>query len=52
MWGAGESETVLYPNGLISIVIAKALELPPGEAAKSDAGPETVRAVERLEPFG
>lgn len=52
MWGAGDSEVILYPNGLISIVIAKALELPAGEAAKSDVGPETVRAVERLEPFG
>ncbi|MDE2052832.1 MAG: serine hydrolase, partial [Gammaproteobacteria bacterium] len=51
MWGAGESEVILYPNGIVSIVIAKALELPAGEAARSDAGPETVRAVERLEPF-
>src|SRR5581483_5834570 len=48
MWGAGESEVILYPNGCISIVIAKALELAPGETVKSDAGPETVRAVERL----
>lgn len=51
MWGAGESEVILYPNGLVSIVIAKALELPPGESAASDAGPETVRAVESLQPF-
>jgi hypothetical protein len=51
MWGAGESEVILYPNGFISIVIAKALELAPGETARSDAGPETVRAVERLRPF-
>ncbi|HEY6517050.1 MAG TPA: hypothetical protein VIY50_12980 [Steroidobacteraceae bacterium] len=51
MWGAGESEVILYPNGFISIVIAKALELAPGETARSDAGPETVRAVERLKPF-
>ena len=51
MWGAGESEVILYPNGMISIVIAKALELPPGETGKSDAGPETARAVERLKPF-
>jgi CubicO group peptidase (beta-lactamase class C family) len=51
MWGAGESEVILYPNGTVSIVIAKALHLPPGETATSDAGPETVRAVERLEPF-
>lgn len=51
MWGAGESEVILYPNGLVSIVIAKALELGPGETARSDAGPETIRAVERLQPF-
>jgi CubicO group peptidase (beta-lactamase class C family) len=51
MWGAGESEVILYPNGLVSIVIAKALELPSGETATTDAGPETVRAVERLHPF-
>lgn len=51
MWGAGESEVILYPNGLVSIVIAKALGLPPGETATADAGPETVQAVERLKPF-
>jgi len=51
MWGAGESEVILYPNGCISIVIAKALELAPGETVRSDAGPETIRAVERLKPF-
>lgn len=52
MWGAGESEVILYPNGLVSIVIAKALELAPGETAISDRGPETARAVESLQPFG
>ena len=52
MWGAGESEVILYPNGLVSIVIAKALELASGETAISDAGPETARAVENLQPFG
>lgn len=51
MWGAGESEVILYPNGLVSIVIAKALELPAGETAKSAAGPETIRAVESLQAF-
>jgi CubicO group peptidase (beta-lactamase class C family) len=51
MWGAGESEVILYPNGLVSIVIAKALELAPGETARSEAGPETLRAVESLQPF-
>ncbi len=51
MWGAGESEVVLYPNGLASIVIGRALQLPPGETASSGAGPETAQAVERLKPF-
>ncbi len=51
MWGAGESEVILYPNGLVSMVIAKALQLAPGERARSDAGPETIRAVESLQPF-
>lgn len=51
MSGSGENEVTLYPNGLISIVTAKAAQLPPGEQAKSDAGPQTIRAVDRLAPF-
>lgn len=51
MWGAGESEVILYPNALVSIRIAKAACLPGGEAAVSGAGPETIRAVDRLLPF-
>jgi CubicO group peptidase (beta-lactamase class C family) len=51
MWGAGESEVILYPNGLVSIVIAKAPRLASGETARSDAGPETIRAMESLQPF-
>ena len=51
MWGAGESEVILYPNSLVSIRIAKAACLPPGETAVADAGPETIRAVDRLLPF-
>ena len=51
MWGAGESEVILYPNSLVSIRIAKAAYLPAGETAVSDAGPETIRAVDRLLPF-
>ena len=42
----------LYPNGLVSLIMADALKLPEGERAKSDAGPQTIRAVERLQPFG
>jgi hypothetical protein len=51
MWGAGESEVILYPNSLVSIRIAKAAYLPAGETAVSDAGPQTIRAVDRLLPF-
>src|SRR5262249_48339204 len=51
MEGAGENEVTLYPNGLVSIIMADALRLPEGEHAKSEAGPETVRAVEHLAPL-
>jgi CubicO group peptidase (beta-lactamase class C family) len=51
MEGSGDNEITLYPSGLVSIVIAKVAQVPAGEQAKSDAGPETIRAVERLEPF-
>jgi CubicO group peptidase (beta-lactamase class C family) len=51
MSGSGENEIILYPNGLISIVMAKAAQLPKEEQAKSDAGPQTVRAVDRVAPF-
>ncbi len=51
MWGAGESEVILYPGSLVSIRIAKAAYLPAGESAFSGAGPETIRAVDRLAPF-
>jgi CubicO group peptidase (beta-lactamase class C family) len=49
--GSGENEVTLYPNHLISIIMAKAAKLPPGERAKSDEGPQTLRAVDRLAPF-
>lgn len=52
MVGAGENEVTLYPNGLVSLIMADALKLPDGERAKSDAGPQTIRAVERLQSFG
>lgn len=52
MWGHGENEVSLYPNGLVSICIAKAYELPPEEKARSDAGHESIRAAESLASFG
>ncbi|MBS0374049.1 MAG: hypothetical protein JSR73_05685 [Proteobacteria bacterium] len=51
MSGSGENEVILYPNGLVSIRTAKAAGLPDGEKVSSDAGPQTIRAVERLAPF-
>ena len=51
MWGAGESEVILYPGGLVSIRIARAACLPAGESAFSGAALETVRAVDRLSPL-
>ena len=49
--GSGENELILYPNGLVSIRIAKAAGLPAGEKVSSDDGPVTIRAVDRLAPF-
>jgi hypothetical protein len=51
MKGAGENEVTLYPNGMVSLIMANALLVPEGEQARSQAGPETIRAVERLEPL-
>jgi hypothetical protein len=51
MEGAGENEVTLYPNGMVSLIMANALQVPEGEHARSQAGPETLRAVERLEPL-
>jgi len=51
MWGSGESEVILYPNQLVSIRIAKAARLPPGETAFEGDPTATPRAVDRLIPF-
>jgi len=51
MEGSGENEVLLFPNGLVSIRMAKASELPDGVKAFTDDGPATIRAVERLAPF-
>lgn len=53
MHGSGDNEVILYPNTMVSIVMAKAsLEvLGPGVKTRSDEGPVTIRAVERLAPF-
>jgi hypothetical protein len=52
MHGSGENEVILFPNRIVSIVMAKAPEEIPGkEKIRSDEGPATIRAVERLTPF-
>jgi len=53
MHGSGDNEVILYPNLMVSIVMAKAsLEvLGPKEKTRSDDGPVTIRDVERLAPF-
>jgi CubicO group peptidase (beta-lactamase class C family) len=51
MSGSGENEVILHPNRLISIRMANAAQLPEGDKASADAGPETGRAVDRLLPF-
>jgi CubicO group peptidase (beta-lactamase class C family) len=51
MSGSGENQVILFPNHLISIVVAKAAQLPAGEQALSADGPQTIRAVERIAPF-
>lgn len=52
MHGSGDNEVILYPNRTISIVMAKAsIEVLGNEKTRSDEGPVTIRAVERLAPF-
>src|SRR5258707_15344551 len=52
MHGSGDNEVILYPNQMISIVMAKAsAEVLGAEKTRSDEGPVTIRAVERLAPF-
>ena len=52
MHGSGDNEVILYPNRMVSIVMAKAaVEILGPEKTRSDDGPVTARAVERLSPF-
>ena len=52
MHGSGDNELIVYPNGMISLVMAKAAqERLNGENPKSNEGPVTIRAVERLAQF-
>jgi CubicO group peptidase (beta-lactamase class C family) len=52
MHGSGDNEVILYPNRMVSIVMAKAsVEVLGTEKTRSDEGPVTIQAVERLAPF-
>ncbi len=52
MHGSGDNEVILYPNRMVSIVMAKAaVEILGKEKTRSDDGPVTIRAVERLAAF-
>jgi CubicO group peptidase (beta-lactamase class C family) len=52
MHGSGDNEVILYPNRMVSIVMAKAaVEVLGPEKTRSDEGPVTIQAVERLAPF-
>lgn len=51
MSGSGENEVILFPNDLVSIRVAKAAELPPGETANDESRPTTPEVVDRLAPF-
>jgi hypothetical protein len=52
MHGSGDNEVIMYPNRMVSIVMAKAsVEVLGAEKTRSDDGPVTIRAVERLAPF-
>lgn len=52
MHGSGDNEVILFPNRMVSIVMAKAaVEILGPEKTRSDDGPVTIRAVERLAPF-
>ena len=51
MTGFGESQVILFPNGLISIRMGKGAELPSGEKVNSRAKGATAQTVDRLSPF-
>ncbi|HLZ98132.1 MAG TPA: hypothetical protein VKP66_09270 [Steroidobacteraceae bacterium] len=51
MSGFGENEVTIYPNQMISIVMGNAAKFSPGDQIKSELGPQTIRAVDRLSPF-
>jgi CubicO group peptidase (beta-lactamase class C family) len=51
MNGFGENEVTLYPTGVVSLIFGNAAQFKPGDQIKSDQGPRTLQAVDRLTPF-
>jgi hypothetical protein len=51
MTGFGESQVILFPNGVVSIRMGKGAELPSGENVNSSVRGTTAQAVDRLSPF-
>ena len=51
MQGSGDNRVTIYPNGLITLQMAKAAELPPGEEPRDDDPGATHRVVDRMAPF-
>jgi CubicO group peptidase (beta-lactamase class C family) len=51
MWGAGESEVILYPSGGVSIRIGKAVGMPGTSLPYNVVSRATIETVEQLEPW-
>ena len=51
MQGSGDNRVTIYPNGIITLQMARAAELPPGEKARDDDPAATHRVVDRMAPF-
>jgi hypothetical protein len=51
MWGSGESEVILYPNGLVSIRIGKAAGLMDEGTVRNASAPTTAEVVNKLGAF-
>jgi hypothetical protein len=51
MQGSGDNRVTIYPNGIITLQMAKAAELPPGEQARDDDAAATHRVIDRMAPF-
>lgn len=52
LYGSGDNEVILFPNGMVSIVMGKtSAEVLGGLKVRADDASATIRAVERLAPF-